>query len=279
MRKNVSRRIGFCWLLIVSSHAGAVQNIAWDKSVIKLELIVGVEQLIHFNGPATVGLPSPLADHDVFRHLFTSETAYWKAMRPFRTERVKVRLDDTGDFVLFDVSARTERKPPKSVEPIAIVLPSDESKADMLVQKEAPQDSVTMFDLLRYAAQTDYSPPRVVSAVRGVHALENTINTDLSPLYNHSDNGKVDMFVDEIWGAEGWYVTSIVVRNRTASPVTIDPSKMQHTVRNVVNGASNHFLAAAMLHRVLGPRGGTSTADNSRIYIITDKPFGRVIDL
>ena len=274
-----SKKLGVLLLLLLSTQVQAVQTIEWDKYVIQLDLIVGVEQLIHFNGPATVGLPGQLANEDVFRHLFTSDTAYWKAMRPFSKQRVKVRLDQTGDFVLFDVTATTLRQPPKAVEPMAVVTPDPENNQSALVKDVEEGNEATMFDLLRYAVQMDYSPPRVVSDVRGVHAVENKVRSDLSPLYNHADNSKVDMFVKDIWGADGWYVTAIVVRNRTGSELTIDPSKMQHTARGVVNGVSNQFIASAMMKRVIGPRGAKTRPDSSMMYVITDRPFANVINL
>lgn len=280
MERRLAKNVGIVFLLLISTQLEAVQSVVWDKSVIQLDLVVGVEQLVHFKEPATVGLPPSLANDDVFRHLFTSETAYWKAMRPFKKQRLKVRLDETGEFVLFDVSARTVKQPPKALEALAIVTPSDDdSDEPSLVKREAVINKVTMFDLLRYAVQQDYSPPRVVADVPGVHAVENKARSDLSALYNHHDNGKVDMFVKEIWAAGGWYVTAIVVRNRTGYELTIDPSKMQHTARNVVNGISNQFVASAMMRRTIGPRGAKHTRDNSMIYVVTDRPFAIVIDL
>ncbi len=266
-------------LLVLSAPAQAVKTIEWDKSVIQLELIVGVEQLVHFNGPATVGLPPSLANNDVFRHLFTSETAYWKAMRPFSTQRIKMRLDKTGEFVLFDVTARTEKQPPKAVEPMVIVT----EKAATLQQHKSghktKKDAITMFDLLRFAVQTDYSPPRVVTKLSGVKALDDKVRSDLSKLYNNTDNSKVDMFVKNMWQAHGWYVTSIIVRNRTKSIVKIDPSKMQHTAKSKVNGVNNQFIASAMIRRIIGPKGGKRRSDSSMIYIVTEHPFSKVIEL
>ena len=134
-------------LAILSSVAQAVQTIKWDKTVIPVELIVGVEQMIHFQGPATVGLPPTLANADVFRHLFASNTAYWKALAPLKTERIKVRLDNTGEFLLFDVSAKTLKRPPKTLEPLSVVVPSTTQNDPLREHPQAEEDSVTLFDL------------------------------------------------------------------------------------------------------------------------------------
>ena len=262
-------------ILCCTVTAKAVETVKWDRSVIPVDLIVGVEQMVQFPGSASVGLPVSLADTDVFRHLFAGDTAYWKAMQPFDTHRVKVRLEETGEFVLFDLRARSLRQPPESVEPLKIVIDVDsENTGPGDVAEDAP---VTMFELLRYAAQADYAPPRLVRALGGVRPIENTVTSELSALYQHPDRAAVDMFVHRMYVADGWFVTSIRVKNRTANEVTIDPSRMQHTAHNVVNGVNAHFVASAMVYRTLRPRG--DALDETMLYVITDRPFAAVIDL
>lgn len=255
--------------------ANAVQTIQWDKKVIPVELIVGVEQLIQFDGSATVGIPASLYNENIFRHMFASDTAYWKALQPFDKQRVKVRLDDTGELLMFDVSARAEKWPPKSVEMLSIVTPGRDEEDEMTSVQQTKKD-ITFFDLIRYAAQTDNSPERVVSNVSGIHTVENKVTSELSSLYIHADGVNVDMFVLQGWGVDGWYVTAIEVRNRTAKSLIIDPSRMQHTAHRM-NGISNHFIASAMIRRNLSGRG--SPSDRSIIYVVTDRPFASVIKL
>ena len=107
--------------LVLSVPTKAVETLQWEQKAIPLELVVGVEQLVQFQGSAIVGVPASLANPETFRHLFVNDTAYWKALEPFAKQRVKVRLESSGEFVLFDISARAEKRPPKSVEPISII--------------------------------------------------------------------------------------------------------------------------------------------------------------
>lgn len=261
-------------LCLTSAVAWSVETVKWDRTVIPVDLIVGVEQLIQFPGSATVGLPVEIASDDMLRHLFSGDTAYWKAIQPFDTKRVKVRVEATGEFILFDVSARSVMNPPQTVEPLRVVVDSIPS-ADTAERKDDPP--VTMFDLVRYAAQIEYAPGRLVAPLPGVRSIENKVSSELSGLYNHSDRRKVDMFVEEMFVADGWYVTSIRIKNRTKEAVTIEPSRMQHTVHSVVNGVSNHFVASAMIYRTIRPRG--QKLDTTYMYVITDRPFASVIDL
>ncbi|MEQ9590922.1 MAG: TIGR03749 family integrating conjugative element protein [Parvibaculaceae bacterium] len=265
----------------MSQAVWAIQTVSWDKTVIELELTVGVEQMVQFEGAADVGVSGAMASGDVFRHMFLGNTAYWTALQPFKKHRVQIRLHDTGEFVLFDVSAVTRQKPPRNVEPLRVVTGSVSTVPEQAVGNSQPakseRQSATMFDLIRYAAQVDHSPQRVVEPVTGVRHLDVLVKSELSRLYNHPDATKVDMFVVNGWSGADLYVTTIEIHNRTAEPIEIDPSRLQHTARQPMNGASHHFIASAMIRPTLAPRG--QTGDRTRVYIVTDKPFSSVVDL
>lgn len=266
-------------LWVWCSYATAVQSVMWDKTVIELELSVGVEQMVQFSGSADVGVSGAMASTDVFRHLFVNNTAYWTAMQPFAKHRAQVRLHDTGEFVLFDVTAVNRANPPKLAEPIRVVLPEASMGQGVSIAgaNQNSPGSISMFELIRYAAQTDHSPARVVEAVSGVREVDHRISAELSALYNHADAGKLDMYVSGAWAGINLYVTAIEVRNRTDAPLLIDPTRLQHTAHTPVNGVAHHFIATAMIRREVGPRGQPN--DTSLIYVVTERPFGSVIDL
>jgi integrating conjugative element protein (TIGR03749 family) len=263
--------------LLPSGPARAIETIQWDQTVIPLELIVGVEQLVQFQGSAVIGVPASLANPDTFRHLFVNDTAYWKALEPFGKQRVKVRLESSGGFVLFDISAKTVKRPPKSVEPISIVVTVKGAGPISASTSAQTEQAITMFDLIRYAAQSDHSPPRVVAPLAGVRPVEQNVHSELSRLYNHADSVNLDMFARATWSVGGWYVTAIEVRNRTKQSIEIDPSRLQHTAHGVVNGVANQFMASALIRGDVAPRGKTD--DTTFLYVVTDKPFSAVIDL
>ena len=267
----------FFLLAMISPASHAVETVTWDQTVIPLELIVGIEQLVQFEDSAIVGVPATLANQDVFRHMFVNDTAYWMALVPFSKQRVKVRLEGSGEFVLFDLSAKAMKQPPKTVEALSIVA-GNKSGLPLTAANAAPSEhAVTMFDLIRYAVQADHSPPRVIAPLAGVRRVEKQIGSELSRLYNHADSVNVDMFVRASWTVSGWYVTAIEVRNRTKQSIEIDPSRLQHTAHGVVNGVTNHFLASALIRAEVTARG--SANDTTLLYVVTDKPFAAVIDL
>ena len=269
--------IGTLLLALTSAASHAIETVTWDQTVIPLELIVGIEQLVQFEGSAIVGIPATLANEDVFRHLFANDTAYWKALVPFNKQRVKVRLESTGEFVLFDLSAIAMKQPPKTVEALSIVASANNGNPLTAASVATSEQVVTMFDLIRYAAQADHSPPRVVAPLAGIRQVEQKVRSELSRLYNHPDSVNVDMFVSSSWTVSGWHVTAIEVRNRTKQRLEIDPSRMQHTAYGVVNGVANHFLATALIRGEVTARG--SANDTTLLYVVTDKPFSAVIDL
>ena len=274
--------VGWLLLAVVSGNAWAVKTVTWNKTPIPIRLVVGVEQMVHLEGPATVGLPPALAQGEVFRHLFASDTMYWKALRPFEKQRIKVRLNASAQIVLFDVRAVTRKKPPKAVPPMSVIMPkvgpTPSPQAHDAPQNKPRNSSLgSMIDVLRSAVQADYAPARVVKVVRGMSEVKNTVRGDISALYAHSDAEYLDMRVQRMWAAKGFYVTSVLVRNRTANELTVDPSRFQHSGRHGPNGLSNQFLAAATIRHVLGPRGANVRPDSTRFYLVTDKPFATVI--
>ncbi|MEE9493612.1 MAG: DUF3438 family protein [Gammaproteobacteria bacterium] len=268
-------------ILIFSTTASAVQTIKWDRSVIPIQLIVGVERMVTFEGPAQVGLPPALLSTNIFRQLFVTDTAYWKALQPFNNQRIKVRLENTGQYLLFDVSAKTVRQPTASAsEPLNIIVASTSSTtAQGMAQIQSPttplapqpQEKATLFEVLRYAVQNDYSPARVITAVPGVTQIDMQGLQELRRHYRHPDHRFLSLIPMQSWRGAGWYVTSIKVTNTGTTDITVDPSRMQQSTVNTSNGVKNNFIATAMVVRQISPRA------NTHLYVVTDKPFFSVI--
>lgn len=279
---TIQQRKAFGWLLalFMSAPVSAVQTIAWDRAAIPVQLIVGVEQMVSFEGPATMGLPPGLLSQQVFRHLFVNDTAYWTALQPFKKQRIKVRLDNTGQYLLIDVSAKTRRSPPKSSEPLRIVTKTDTALAsDSAAVDASPaqhrREKATMFDVLRYAVQNDYAPARVIDPVTGITRSDLKTSPELRRYYRHSDNTFLSFRPVRSYRAAGWYVTAIQVTNRSGFELTLDPARLQYTPVKRVNGVKNDFIAAAMVVRELKPRG--QAQDRTWLYVVTDNPFMSVI--
>ncbi len=259
--------------LLATVPALAVQSVVWDKTPIRINLIVGVEQMIHLPDDGQIGLPPSLANPGMFAALYVGKTAYWRALQPFAAERIKVRLN-SGEFILFDVSARVEKKPPARVEPLNVVI--SESNDTTIVDRDEERKT-NIFELIRYAAQVTYSPARLVEPLDGVREVPLGIKGNLNGLYNHRDHFGLVFRPAKSWTLDGLYVTAVTVINRHSHAMTLDNRLVQHTKKANIHGVERHFVASSFYRRQLESHG--KKGDRTTLFIVTDKPFTSAIRL
>jgi integrating conjugative element protein (TIGR03749 family) len=271
------------WLPV---SAASARTVIWDKNVLPIELVVGVEQLVHFEGEVAPGLTPLLSKKDFFRVLSSNGTVYMTAMQAFPAQRVKFRTA-SGEFVLADISAKAVKTPPKNVEALHIV---SKAAGDARRTTEAgfpgshrnPRqgaDGVTMFDVIRYGAQTLYSPARVIKPVPGISDVPIKIRNDLRGLYKGSDSRQLSIKAVKGWRSNGNYVTALKISNLSNQAMRFDPSKLQHTMKGQVNGVNNQFEAVALLNhlQVLSPR--KQRGSDTYVLVVTLHPFTSVLDI
>ena len=262
-------------LLIVSMSSSA-RTILWDKKVVRLNLIVGVEQMIHFPVDGEVGLPPSLVNDNAFRTLFTGQTAYWTALVPFDSQRIKVKLD-TGEFILFDVAAKTEKKPPRDIETITIIKESvSENYTDTGSTVEVIERA-TLFDLIRYAAQVIYAPSRLVEPVPDIREVPIGLKGNINRVYNHQDHHGLVFYPHKSWTAADLYVTAITVKNEHTHSIKLDSRLVQHTKNSTINGVGQHFIASSFFTKELQKKG--EKGDMTTLFIVTGAPFQSAIRL
>lgn len=269
-----------CLVLMIQGLAVAksdARTVVWDKTAIELDLIVGVEQMVVFPGDAVVGLPAMLGHQDVFRTLFTGKTAYWMALASFEKERIKVRMD-SGEYLLFDVSAAVEKMPPQSAERLHVVIAGGSEPPVMgeaMVQISGEPGQATLFEVIRYAAQNLYAPARLVTAVPGIRAIPLGLTGNQTRLYDHGAHPGLVIVPVNAWSVDGLYVTAFVVSNEHSHAVLLDNRKVMHVAQTHRNGVGPHFLASSFFHPIVQKRG--EPGDRTTLFVVTDRPIQSVI--
>ncbi|MFV0277016.1 MAG: DUF3438 family protein [Parahaliea sp.] len=254
---------------LLASSASA-ETLTWRKVPIRVNLVTGVEQTLILPQDAAVGLPPLLSNGNVFRTLATGGALYWTALEPFDTERIQVRLA-SGEFLLFDVSALTLKVPPAQVETLQVVM--DQERAFEDATTELPPRA-TLFEMIRYAAQSIYSPARLVAPVPGVRPVPVGLSGDFGRLY---DEGQAGLIIQpyKAWAAGDYYVTAFVVTNERRELVTLDNRRVRHTPHAQRTGVDPHFVASVFYQATLPGRG---QGDNrTTLFIVTDRPIRSVI--
>lgn len=273
----MKRRIGIAMvvlmtLLVADVRTTSAETLVWRKTPITVDLIVGVEQMLTLPADGAVGLPPMLANANVFRTLATGGALYWTALEPFETERIQVRLQ-TGEFLLFDVNARTVKAPPAKVSTLSIVMEGENAQAragDWNMPATA-----TIFELIRYAAQSIYSPQRLIAPVPGVKAVPLGLSGNFNQLYDQGDLQGLVIQPLQAWSSGELYVTAFVVTNEHSQPITLDNRKVRHSPYARRTGVDPHFVASAFYDSQLPPRGAS---DNRTIlFVVTDRPIRSVI--
>ena len=258
--------------------AGAVNaaTVAWRKTPINVDLVVGVEQMVILPQDGAVGLPPELSNTNLFRTLVTGGTAYWTALEPFDAKRIKVRLD-SGEFLLFDVTARVEKSPPANTDAIQVVLSDATTRMESGGSRSAGggQSPATLFELIRYAAQALYSPARLVAPVPGVRPVPVGLQGNLTALYDQGRHKGLVVQPHKAWAVDGLYVTAFIVTNEHTHRMILDNRKVRHAPSAQRNGVAPHFVASTFFETELEPRG--TVGNRTTLFIVTDQPIRSVV--
>ena len=271
-KAGIALAMVLAFALAVESASAA--TVVWRKTPIAVDLVVGVEQMVVLPHDGAVGLPAALANTAVFRTLVTGGTAYWIALEPFEAQRIKVRLD-SGEFLLFDVSARTQKAPPAQVDAIQVVMSEDVSPSEAGGVGRDRMSPATVFELIRYAAQALYSPARLVAPLPGVRPVPARLKGNMNVLYDQGRHKGLVLQPHQAWAVDGLYVTAFIVTNEHSHRLLLDNRKVRHAPGAQRTGVAPHFVASAFFETELAPRG--APGNRTTLFIVTEQPIRSVV--
>ena len=245
----------------------AAETVEWERTPIPVTLAVGVEREIRFEGPATVGVPADLVGSGRLRAEFANDTAYWLATEPFGARRVKVRLERTGEFVLFDVQA-VPGAGGGTAEPLEVtVARPEQGVAERRDGAEDPRGALV--GLVRHAARRDLAPPRLARGDAGVVEVE-TATADATALYRHPDRARLRLAVHGQLSRSGLFVTTVEAENVSEKPLELDVRRLRPSPGPRL-GTESGFVAVAWTRAALAPAG--EPGFTARLYVVTRVPF------
>ena len=255
-----------CVLCALPAALAVAESVDWERTPIPVTLAVGVERQIRFEGPATVGAPAELIEGGALRAQFANDTAYWLATEPFEARRLKVRLERTGEFVLFDVRAVVGGM--GTAEPLEVRVARPEQGYEAGADNARTDDPRgALVELVRYAARRELAPPRLAGEVAGVVAVE-TATTDATGLYEHADRERLRLGVVGQWSRAGLFVTTLEAINGSPEPLELDVRRLRRGPRS---GVSEGFVAVAWTRSRLAPAG--EAGFTARLHLVTREPF------
>ena len=255
--------------LLLGAIAGAsvAESVEWERTPIPVTLAVGVERLIRFEGPATVGVPADLVESGALRAQFANDTAYWLAAEPFEARRVKVRLERSGEFVLFDVRAVPGGGGTAETLEVQVARPEQGRAGASDAYADDPRSALV--ELVRFAARRDMAPARLAGNLAGAVAVE-TATADATSLYRHPDRDRLRLAVLGEWSRGGLFVTVLEASNLSPGPVEVDVRGLR-AERGPRSGTAEGFLAVGWTRSRLAPAG--EPGFTARFYVVTREPF------
>ncbi len=270
---RITSAVLFAWIVGLAADHAIAETRIWRKVPLRVDLVVGVEQMLILPQDAAVGLPPALSNSNVFRTLATGGALYWTALEPFASERIQVRLA-SGEFLLFDVSASVVKEPPARVSSIQVVIAGDEVASEGENTGETA-GAANLFELIRYAAQSIYSPERLIAPVPDIKPVQIGLKGNFSRLYDEGRQSGLVIQPYKAWSAGAFHVTAFIVTNEHRYPVTLDHRKIMHTPYARRSGVDPHFVASAFYRRVLSGRDRQTS--RTTLFIVTDRPIRSVI--
>ena len=264
------RRLAATAWIAWASQAGA-ETVEWERTPIPVTLAVGVERQVRFEGPATVGVPADLVETGRLRAEFANDTAYWLAAEPFGPRRVKVRLERTGEFVLFDVNAVAGGGAAETLE-VTVARP-EQGVAERDGGAEDPRGGLV--ELVRHAARRDLGPPRLARGGAGIVEVE-TARADATALYRHPDRARLSLAVRGQLSRGGLFVTTVEASNASDAPLELDVRKLRRFPGTRI-GAERGFVAVGWTRSTLAPAG--EPGFTARLYLVSREPFDVVAEV
>jgi integrating conjugative element protein (TIGR03749 family) len=232
--------------------AQSEEVIEWRNWPISIVLNVGEERVLAFPDHVQVGVP-PTLGPATFRTQSTGGTVLWLAHQPFSTQRLQVRLIESGHVMLFDVTAvSTPVTDPGDA--IRVVFPeSGDGQARVASNTDQTISPVT---LTRFAAQQLYAPERVLRKLPGVRRVPMGVHESIA-LYRDE---RILAKPLASWQGRGLYVTAVELANTGSTRLYLDPRHLR-----------GRFVTATFQHNSLGPK--RSRSDTTTAYLVTDTPF------
>ncbi len=246
----------YCFALSEQIYASTI-TYSSRSSPIDLNLLVGEELKVSINqvGSISVGVP-PELNYKLKVQVIGNQ--FW--MEPtdeFESTRMVVLAQPYGRIIL-NIGAAYEGTPSDSIS----VIFDDSSPKNESQQHYTPMYGFA--SLTRWVAQQLYSPERLLNSLPGVVRIP--VSSDPIDLFR-CGNRKPALCAEAVsatpiasWQSPDHYVTAVVISNRLAEPVVLDPREIKGIWRT-----------ASFLHATLSPTGFPE--DNTVLVLISDLPF------
>jgi integrating conjugative element protein (TIGR03749 family) len=238
------------------------EHIVWQQTPIDVTLPVGKERMVSFPASVQFGYDKNALPDNALRIQNNNGVLYLFAKTEFATQRVQVRLSDSGQIILLNLAAQkgASDTPLDVIMAQPTAIPTTTASANGLISPLAssfPDDTVSYITLTRFAIQQLYAPKRLL--VQPPNIFRTPMHTQkTAPLFR---DGSVLAMPLASWRGGNLTVTAVLLRNQLHQSFTLDP-------RNICGDwrATSFFPQT-----VLAPAGNRQ--DSTTVFLISNKSF------
>lgn len=232
------------------------ESIIWKGIPLDLHLNAGTESILRFPERVQVGLPPDMVG--MFEVESVSNTVYITPLSDFNETRIRFRLVDSNNVLLFDVRASETGQTVLLDVVDGIQLQGQHSNAQSTTPSSPiAEERYDYVDLIRYAFQNIYSPERLIKPLQGVVERQLADNSIVKHIVSgHDINAKpVSQWVTN----DGLFVTAVYLQNLDGHSVRLDPRRFRH---------SKFWLATSLYSNVLSPN--LQVGDVTTMVVVSD---------
>jgi len=254
------RWVGFLAVfgLLLGQSVQALEILPWQRLPLAIALAVGQERVVFIDKNVSVGMDSYLAGK--LRVQSAGGALYLLAHEPIEPSRLQVKVVESGELILLDISTVTGKAAELAIEPVRIV-DALAAKAETEQGEEKAPPSVASLGipepiaLTRFAAQNLYAPLRTIEPLPGVspvgiHALPQSLPA-LLPTRPVRARPLLAFRLGQ------WQVTAVQLINQSEHAFALDPRELV-----------GRFYAATFQHNWLGEAG--TPFDTTVVYLVTE---------
>lgn len=232
----------------------------WKRIPLHIDLNVNQERIIFVDKNVQVGLQPELDGKIQVQSL--GGAVYLNAQEPFDLSRIQLRDMETGQIILLDVKATSNKT---LLEPIRIVnediqsningtIAQTEVADNPIIEKELKPALPVPAALTRYVAQSLYAPLRTIEPLDGVKRVAVKLPKSIPNLL---PNFKIAATPLDSWGLGDFVVTAVKLKNLDNRRIELDPRYLQ-----------GYFYAATFQHSWLDIKG--TPEDTTVVYLVTE---------
>jgi integrating conjugative element protein (TIGR03749 family) len=243
------------------------EHFVWQQTPIDVTLPVGKERMVSFPASVQFGYDKNALPDSALRIQNNNGVLYLFAKAEFATQRVQVRLSDSGQIILLNLSAQKGAsntpldvimaQPPAIITAPTATSTASENNVISPLASSFPDDTLSYITLTRFAVQQLYAPKRLL--VQPPNIFRTPMHTQkTAPLFR---DGSVLAMPLTSWRGGNLTVTAVLLRNQLHQSFTLDP-------RNICGDwrATSFFPQT-----VLAPAGNKQ--DSTTVFLISNKSF------